>query len=110
MHAFVQICFYSRMLLLDTVNKIASNVFQVNGCLYYPLHECKHLSWQCTCIRRVLSIHKETVHEYCIYSVSWEVAEIIDQSLEFVNQVAWFAVGCYYLLVGKNDPARRYFR
>ncbi|KAK2165875.1 hypothetical protein NP493_1345g00047 [Ridgeia piscesae] len=23
--------------------------------------------------------------------------------------VAWFAVGCYYLLVGKNDPARRYF-
>ncbi|XP_013411443.1 cell division cycle protein 16 homolog [Lingula anatina] len=23
--------------------------------------------------------------------------------------VAWFAVGCYYYLVGKHDPARRYF-
>ena len=24
--------------------------------------------------------------------------------------IAWFAVGCYYLLIGKNDPARRYLR
>ncbi|KAL4220240.1 anaphase promoting complex subunit cdc16 [Mactra antiquata] len=23
--------------------------------------------------------------------------------------VAWFAVGCYYFLIGKRDPARRYF-
>jgi tetratricopeptide (TPR) repeat protein len=23
--------------------------------------------------------------------------------------VAWFAVGCYYLVIGKNEPARRYF-
>ena len=23
-------------------------------------------------------------------------------------QVSWFAVGCYYLLVSKNEPARRY--
>ncbi|XP_074658547.1 cell division cycle protein 16 homolog [Tubulanus polymorphus] len=23
--------------------------------------------------------------------------------------VSWFAVGCYYLVVGKNEPARRYF-
>ena len=22
--------------------------------------------------------------------------------------MSWFAVGCYYLLVGKNEPARRY--
>ena len=51
-----------------------------------------------------------TVHEYRIYSVSWKVANIVDRSLEFIKQVAWFAVGCYYLLVGKNDPARRYFR
>ncbi len=24
--------------------------------------------------------------------------------------VAWFAVGCYYLLIRNNDKARRYFR
>ena len=26
-----------------------------------------------------------------------------------VLAVSWYAVGCYYYLIGKFDPARRYF-
>ena len=26
------------------------------------------------------------------------------------DPIAWYAVGCYYLLLGKNNAARRYLR
>ncbi|GAB6028590.1 anaphase promoting complex subunit cdc16 [Chamberlinius hualienensis] len=38
-----------------------------------------------------------------LFSLSHKLVEIYPD-----NALSWFAIGCYYLLTGKNDPARRY--
>jgi len=54
------------------------------------------------------------LHIVCLYELQKknDLFYVAHQLVEYYpnHEISWFAVGCYYLLIGQSSEARRYFR